>query len=62
MAVIRVEIREESNNGLLIELLEVGRLPDGDRLLGTATTAAGLCQVIERWLAELAPGGRRSRD
>lgn len=53
VAVIRVEVREESTDGLLIELLEVGRMPGGDRVLGSATTPAGACRVLECWLAEL---------
>ena len=53
VAVIRVEVRDQPGDGLLIELLEVGRVPGGDRLLGSATTASGVCRVIERWLREL---------
>lgn len=54
VAVIRVEVREQPDDALLIEVLEVGRVPGGDRLLGAATTAAGVCRVIERWLREIA--------
>jgi hypothetical protein len=60
IAVIRVEVLDQSAPGLLIELLEVGRDPGADRLLVSATTAAGLGRVIEDWLRELSsrPGGR----
>lgn len=57
VAVIRVEVREPPDDALLIEVLEVGRLPDGDRLLGAATTTAGLCRIIERWLLEITSYG-----
>ena len=53
VAVIRVEVRDQPADGLLIELLEVGQAPGSDRLLGSATTASCLCRVIERWLQEL---------
>ena len=53
MVVIRVEVRGESDEALLIQALEVGDASGGDRLLGTATTVAGLCGLIEQWLDEL---------
>jgi hypothetical protein len=53
VAVIRIEVRGQPADGLLIELLEVGRAPGGDRLLGSATTASGLCRLMESWLQEL---------
>jgi|tagenome__1003787_1003787.scaffolds.fasta_scaffold20085317_2 hypothetical protein len=53
VAVIRVEVREPPDDALLIEILEVGRLPDSDRPLGATTTSAGVCQIIERWLREI---------
>ena len=53
VAVIRVQVRDQPANGLLIELLEVGRVPGDDRLLGSATTASGVCRVIAQWLDEL---------
>ena len=53
VAVIRVEVREKPAAGLIIELLEVGRVPGGDRQLGSATTASGISRVIERWLQEM---------
>ncbi|MGE5697843.1 MAG: hypothetical protein ACM4D3_22155 [Candidatus Sericytochromatia bacterium] len=54
VAVIRVEVREPPDEALLIEVLEVGRLPRSDRLLGAATTTTGVCHIIERWLREVA--------
>lgn len=53
VVVIRVEVRGESDEALLIQALEVGDASGGDRLLGTATTVAGLCGLIEQWLDEL---------
>jgi hypothetical protein len=53
VAVIRVEVIDQSVPGLLIALLDVGRAPGTDRLLGWATTAAGLGRVIEDWLREV---------
>jgi hypothetical protein len=53
VAVIRVVVRDAPSDGLLIELLEVGRSPGTDRPLGSATDAAGLYRLIERWLREL---------
>jgi hypothetical protein len=48
-----VEIRDADNAELLIELLEVGREPAGDTLLGRATTAADACDMLGQWLATL---------
>lgn len=46
------------NEELLIELLEVGREPDGDVLLGRATTATDACDVLGHWLTALFHGVR----
>ncbi|WP_194825051.1 hypothetical protein [Nocardia sp. XZ_19_231] len=54
VAVIRVEVRSRAADGLLIELLEVGRDKGSDRPLGSATSAAQLCTIVERWLAHIA--------
>lgn len=54
VAVIRVEVRGPPANGLLIELLEVARDKTADRLLGSATSAAELCTIVQHWLAHLA--------
>lgn len=53
VAVIRVEVREPPERGLLIELLEVGRDRDADLLLGSATSADQLCTILRGWLAHL---------
>jgi len=51
--VIRVDVSIEGATEVFIELLEVGRVGRNDQLLGWATSPAGACQVIERWLREL---------
>ena len=56
-AVVRVEVRDRSAGGLLIELLEVGRERREDRLLGWATNAAEACRVLEVWLRGLSQPG-----
>jgi len=48
---VRVEVRDKSSGGLLIELIEVGQ--EHDRPLGRATTTSGACQVLEAWLQAL---------
>ena len=53
VAVIRVDVSIEGATEVFIELLEVGRVGRNDQLLGWATSPAGACQVIERWLREL---------
>jgi hypothetical protein len=53
VAVIRVQVRDQPADRLLIELLEVGRVPSDDRLIGSATTASGVFRVIAQWLDEL---------
>lgn len=53
VAVIRVELREPPANGLLIEVLEVGRDRVTDRPLGSATSAPELCTIIEDWLSQI---------
>ncbi|GLZ16292.1 hypothetical protein Acsp04_65270 [Actinomadura sp. NBRC 104425] len=53
VAVIRVEIRATNNTHLLIELLEVGRTPNRDRLLGRTTDPTEACRLLENWLATL---------
>jgi len=54
VAVVRVEVRDADDARLLIELLEVGRKPDGDKLLGRATSAADACRMLNHWLGALA--------
>jgi hypothetical protein len=56
VAVIRVEARGP-DGGLLIEVLEVSRAAGGDRLLGSATTARGVCRVIDAWLRDICSNG-----
>jgi hypothetical protein len=57
VAVIRLEVREPPEGGLLIELLEVGRDHDRDRLVGAATSAAELCVLIDAWLSRVPDSG-----
>jgi hypothetical protein len=53
VAVVRVEVRDGTPGGLLIELLEVGRERRRDRFLGRAANAADACRVLEAWLREV---------
>lgn len=53
VVVVRVEVRGNDDETLLIELLEVGREHAGDRLLGRTINPATACQVLERWLVDL---------
>jgi hypothetical protein len=53
VVVVRVEVRDNDDTTLLIDLLEVGREPAGDRLLGRTTSPATACQVLERWFVDL---------
>jgi hypothetical protein len=48
VAVIRVEVRDQTSGELLIELFEVGR--EQDRPLGRVTSTADACRVLETWL------------
>ena len=57
VAVVRVEVRDQSADGLLIELLEVGHERHKDRLLGWATDAAEACRILEGWLRSLPQPG-----
>jgi hypothetical protein len=56
VAVVRVEVRNADEAQLLIEVLEVGREPTRDRLLGRTTNAADACRLLERWLDGLGIG------
>jgi hypothetical protein len=62
VAVVRVEIRDVDNVELLIELLEVGREPGGDTLIGRATNATAACDILGHWLAALFHGVRNPTD
>jgi hypothetical protein len=50
IAVVRVEVRDRPTGDLLIELLEVGREPESDRLLGSTTGISDACRMLAAWL------------
>jgi hypothetical protein len=50
IAVVRVEVRARPTRDLLIELLEVGREPQSDRLLGSTTAISDACRMLAAWL------------
>jgi hypothetical protein len=53
IAVVRVEVRDGPTGDLLIELLEVGREPQSDRLLGSTTGISDACRMLTTWLEGL---------
>jgi hypothetical protein len=53
IAVVRVEVRDQPTRDLLIELLEVGREPQSDRLLGSTTGISDACRMLAVWLEGL---------
>jgi hypothetical protein len=54
VAVVRVEVRDQvSPSNLLIELLEVGRGPGSDRVLGRTTNVDDASRLLRDWLLEL---------
>jgi hypothetical protein len=55
VVVVRVEVPGVGDSDMLIELLEVGHQPGGDRLLGRATTPADAARLLQNWLASLSP-------
>jgi hypothetical protein len=61
VAVVRVEVRGNDADQLLIELLEIGRERRHDRLLGRATNADDACRLLDVWLKELANAMGRSQ-
>ena len=50
IAVVRVEVRACPTRDLLIELLDVGREPQSDRLLGSTTAISDACRMLAAWL------------
>jgi hypothetical protein len=61
VAVVRVEVRDGDGTQLIIELLEVGRDRDADRLLGRATSVVDACRVLRDWLVGLRSDGADDR-
>lgn len=53
VAVVRVEVRDAAGAQLLIEVLELGREPARDRLLGRATNAADACRLLDSGIGAL---------
>ena len=46
IAVVELEVRDRPTWGLLIELLEVDRRPQSDRLLGSTTGMSDACRIL----------------
>jgi hypothetical protein len=46
IAGVPVAVRDRPTRGLLIELLEVGRRPQSDRLLGSTTGISDACRML----------------
>ena len=62
-----MEIRDVDNADLLIEMIEVGREPGGDTVLGRATEVTDACDMLGHWLTTLfhqcaAKGDRREES
>jgi hypothetical protein len=53
VAVVRVEVRDQTIRDLLIELVEVGRQPESDRLLGSTSSISEACRILAAWLGGL---------
>jgi hypothetical protein len=51
--VVRVEVRDQMTRDVLIELLEVGRDPESDRLLGSTRSISEACRMLAAWLRGL---------
>jgi hypothetical protein len=56
IAVVRVEVREATADGFLIELLEVGPERKADLVVGRATDPVQAGVLLEGWLRKLAQG------
>lgn len=61
VAVIRVEVRDRSAGGLLIELLEVGCEHGADRVFGRATDPVQAGGQLEQWLRVFVAGAGSSQ-
>jgi hypothetical protein len=53
VAVVRVEIRDQPSQRLLIRLVELSRDSSHDRLLGSASDSAAGCRILLSWLDEI---------
>jgi hypothetical protein len=54
--VIRVEVRNVPDD-LLIEFLEIGRAPDGDRVVARVQEVPAACDVLATWLSGYTDAG-----
>ncbi|MEU4673930.1 hypothetical protein AB0F91_39745 [Amycolatopsis sp. NPDC023774] len=56
VAVLRVDVRGSPPRDLIVLVVEVGRRPGDDRVLGAASTPERAAEILRDWLEALMAG------